>query len=128
MRALRGRLGTMGLTDTARYEIDFRLARNAVLSEFRKGRLGSNDLCDAHPDLLRAARNVGESTGETCPICGRRTRKTPDVLDELVEAVIDTGAAIHHVRAETELSDKLTASSLRFVLPPMPEPAQAGTA
>jgi hypothetical protein len=50
-------------------EIDFRLARNAVLSEFRKGRLGSNDLCDAHPDLLRAARSVGESTGETCPIC-----------------------------------------------------------
>jgi hypothetical protein len=50
------------------------------------------------------------------------------VLDELVEAVIDAGAAIHHVRAETELSDKLAASSLRFVLPPMPEPAQAGTA
>jgi hypothetical protein len=66
--------------------------------------------------------------GETCPICGRPTRQTPDVIDELVEAVIDEGAAIHHVRAETELSDKLAASSLRFVLPPMPEPAQAGTA
>jgi hypothetical protein len=66
--------------------------------------------------------------GATCPICGRRTRKTPDVLNELVEAAIDTGAAIHHVRAETELVDKLAASSLRFVLPPMPEPAQAGTA
>ena len=66
--------------------------------------------------------------GETCPICGRRTRKTPDVLDELVEAVIDAGATIHHVRAETELNDRLVASSLRFALPPMPEPAQAGTA
>jgi hypothetical protein len=42
--------------------------------------------------------------------------------------VIDEGGAIHHVRAETELHEKLAASSLRFVLPPMPEPAQAGTA
>jgi len=50
-------------------EIDFRLARNAVLSEFRKGRLGRNDVCDAHPDLLRAARNVGDPTAEACPIC-----------------------------------------------------------
>jgi len=66
--------------------------------------------------------------GETCPICGRRTRKTPDVLDELVEAVINTGAAIHDVRAETELVDKLAASSLRFALPPMPQPAQPATA
>jgi peptide chain release factor subunit 1 len=76
-------------------------------------------VCESHWFALR---------GETCPICGRRTRKTPDVLDELVEAAIDTGAAIHHVRAETELSDKLLASSLRFVLPPMPEAAQAATA
>jgi hypothetical protein len=66
--------------------------------------------------------------GEACPICGRRTRKTPDVLDELVEAMLDAGAAVHHVRAETELSDKLLAGSLRFALPPMPESAQAGTA
>jgi peptide chain release factor subunit 1 len=76
-------------------------------------------VCESHWFALR---------GETCPVCGRRTRKTPDVLDELVEAAIDTGAAIHHVRAETELSDKLLASSLRFVLPPMPEAAQAATA
>jgi peptide chain release factor subunit 1 len=76
-------------------------------------------VCESHWFALR---------GETCPICGRRTRKTPDVLDELVEAVIDAGAAIHHVRAETELRDKLAAGSLRFVLPPMPESAQAGTA
>jgi peptide chain release factor subunit 1 len=66
--------------------------------------------------------------GEKCPICGGRTRETPDVLDELAEAVIDAGAAVHTVRAETELSDTIAACSLRFVLPPKPEPAQAGTA
>lgn len=50
-------------------EIDFRLARNAVLAEYRRGRLGPNEICDAHPDLVRAARNIGERSHEDCPIC-----------------------------------------------------------
>ena len=49
--------------------MDFRLARNAVVSEFRKGRLTRLDVCDAHPELLRAARNVAEPTSRDCPIC-----------------------------------------------------------
>ena len=50
-------------------EIDYRLARQSVLSEFRKGRIARHDLCDAHPELLRAAREVGEDTAITCPVC-----------------------------------------------------------
>ncbi len=50
-------------------EIDYRLARRQRISAFRKGRLGRNEVCDAHPELVRAARNIGEPTGETCPIC-----------------------------------------------------------
>jgi hypothetical protein len=50
-------------------QINYRLARNAVVSEFHKGRLSRLDICDAHPELLRAARNVGEATTEECPIC-----------------------------------------------------------
>jgi hypothetical protein len=49
--------------------VDFRLARNAVVSEFRKGRLSRLDVCDAHPELLRAARNCGEATAQPCPVC-----------------------------------------------------------
>ncbi|HZT64539.1 MAG TPA: DUF5318 family protein [Acidimicrobiales bacterium] len=49
--------------------VDFRLARNAVISEFRKGRVSKDEICVAHPELLRAARSVGEATGEECPIC-----------------------------------------------------------
>jgi len=49
--------------------IDYRLARNSVISEFRKGRLSRLDVCDAHPELLRAAANVGETSREDCPIC-----------------------------------------------------------
>lgn len=50
-------------------EIDYRLARRHAVDEFRRGRLSRLDLCDAHPELLRAARNCGVATGEDCPIC-----------------------------------------------------------
>jgi hypothetical protein len=50
-------------------EIDYRLARKHVVAEFKRGRLSRLDVCDAHPELLRAARNVGETTAEPCPIC-----------------------------------------------------------
>lgn len=49
--------------------VEYRLARNAVVSEFRKGRLSRLDVCDAHPELLRAARNVGSELVDDCPIC-----------------------------------------------------------
>ncbi len=49
--------------------VDYRLARNAIVSEFRKGRLSRPEVCDAHPELLRAAINVGEESREDCPIC-----------------------------------------------------------
>lgn len=50
-------------------QVDYRLARNAVISEFKKGRLSRVDVCDAHPELARAAREVGTATTEPCPIC-----------------------------------------------------------
>ena len=50
-------------------DVDYRLARNMAVSEFHKGRLSRLDLCDAQPELLRAATNVGEETREDCPIC-----------------------------------------------------------
>lgn len=51
-------------------EIDYRLARQSVLSEFRKGRLARHEVCDAHPELVRAARECGDATSLTCPVCG----------------------------------------------------------
>ena len=49
--------------------IDFRLIRRSVISEYRKGRLARHEVCDAHPELVRAAENVGAPSRETCPIC-----------------------------------------------------------
>ena len=53
-------------------------------------------------------------------MCGARTRETPDIIDELVEAVIDAGGAIEHVEAETALRKHTIAVALRFPLPPLP--------
>lgn len=49
--------------------VDYRLARSAVIREYRRGRLSRGDLCDAHPELLRVARSLGQPTGEPCPVC-----------------------------------------------------------
>jgi hypothetical protein len=55
--------------------------------------------------------------GEQCPVCGDPVRPTPDVIDELGEAVLDEGGSVRTVRAETQLGELLTACSLRFELP-----------
>jgi hypothetical protein len=49
--------------------IDYRLARRALITEYRKGRLARHQVCDAHPELVRAAREVGSATQVECPIC-----------------------------------------------------------
>jgi hypothetical protein len=59
-------------------------------------------------------------SGATCPLCGKVTRSTPDIIDELVQAVIDGSGSVRPVRAPTQLSDFQTAAELRFPLPRRP--------
>ena len=49
--------------------VDYRLARNHIVNEFRRGRLSRNDVCDAHPELIRAAKSIGVPKLDVCPIC-----------------------------------------------------------
>ena len=51
--------------------IDYTLAKRALLRDARLGVLGLSDICDAHPELLRAARHVGEPTNNDCPVCSK---------------------------------------------------------
>jgi hypothetical protein len=53
-----------------RRHTDYALARRAVLRDLRRGVVTRLDVCDAHPELLRAARNVGEPAPHDCPVCG----------------------------------------------------------
>lgn len=49
--------------------VDYSLARKATLRALTGGRISRMDVCDAHPDLLRAARFCGEKTSDACPVC-----------------------------------------------------------
>jgi len=53
--------------------VDYTLAKRARLRELRSGRATRRDLCDAHPELLRAARYAGEATTTDCPVCAEAT-------------------------------------------------------
>lgn len=49
--------------------VDYRLARRAALASVRSGSLDTADICDAHPELMRAAKNIGERCDPPCPVC-----------------------------------------------------------
>ena len=51
--------------------VDYTLAKRALLRDFRRGLLSRFDICDAHPELLRAARHVGRTSSRSCPVCDR---------------------------------------------------------
>lgn len=72
-------------TSPAGGRVEYLLARKAVVREYKKGRLSRLDVCDAHPELLRAAANLGKPTGEECPIC---------VENDLVEVTFVFGSRL----------------------------------
>jgi hypothetical protein len=49
--------------------VDYTLAKRALLGDFRRGGLSRREICDAHPELLRAARSLGVVPDRTCPVC-----------------------------------------------------------
>jgi Family of unknown function (DUF5318) len=58
-----------GMSAGAGAVIDYRLTRQSVVQQYRKGRLSRLDVCDAHPELRRAALMASQPTNEPCPIC-----------------------------------------------------------
>lgn len=48
---------------------DYRMAKRALVRQVSHGTVRVQDVCDAHPELLRAARNIGTETDRECPIC-----------------------------------------------------------
>jgi hypothetical protein len=57
--------------EAPRAVVDYGLARRAALTALRGvGPTTREDVCDAHPYLVRAARHHGEPTGRECPVCG----------------------------------------------------------
>jgi hypothetical protein len=48
------------------------MARRALLSEYRKGRLARHQVCDAPQELLRNAEALGTPTSVPCPVCAEQ--------------------------------------------------------
>jgi hypothetical protein len=49
--------------------VDYTLAKRALLRDFRRGVLSRFEICDAHPELMRAARYLGAPATRPCPVC-----------------------------------------------------------
>jgi hypothetical protein len=49
--------------------VDYALQRRALLADVYAGRVGTFEVCDAHPYLQRAAKYHGEASEATCPVC-----------------------------------------------------------
>ena len=57
----------MGIVRKGR--IDYRMQRRALLRDVAEGRRTREDVCDAHPDLLRAGVHIGTPVADDCPVC-----------------------------------------------------------
>ncbi|MFG1927545.1 DUF5318 family protein [Cryptosporangium sp. NPDC048952] len=56
---------------TQRQVVDYTLKRRALIRDVRAGRVGTMDVCDASPYLIRASKFFGDATETPCPICRR---------------------------------------------------------
>lgn len=61
---------------------DYRMAKRALVRQVSQGTVPMTDVCDAHPELLRAARNIGTPSDRRCPICELADRRAEVPTDE----------------------------------------------
>jgi hypothetical protein len=73
-------------------QVDYTLAKRALLRDFRRGLLTRLEICDAHPELLRAARYLGAIARRPCPVC-----KQPEL--RLLAYVYADGLRVNNGRA-----------------------------
>ena len=86
--------------------VDFRLARRGLVDEYRKGRIARHEVCDAHPELKRAAANASRETREDCPIC------------EVAKLVLVTYAFGPHLPAHGKIvADRTDMNKVRRLVP-----------
>jgi hypothetical protein len=88
-----------------RHVVDYALARRRTLQAVRNDALLLPDVCDAHPDLLRAARYHGEQTERTCPLCQR---------SQLVHVTYTFGDDLGYLTGRLRSSAELPQLALEF--------------
>ena len=81
------------------------MQRRALLAEVYSGRVGTTEVCDANPYLLRAAKFHGSPSDVTCPVC----RKEPLTLVSWVY-----GDELKHISGSARTTEELTRMSTMF--------------
>ena len=64
-----------GATTARGAVVEYGLVRHALLAALARGAISPDDVCDAHPELVRAATFLGRRSGELCPVCEGRELK-----------------------------------------------------
>ncbi len=78
--------------------MDYALQRRALLAGVHSGRVGTHDVCDAGPYLLRAAEFHGRPGDQDCPVCRR---------EELTLVSWVYGDELKHVAGSAKTPDEL---------------------
>lgn len=85
--------------------VDYTLSKRLLLDGFRRGSLDRLDICDAHPELVRVARNIGTQIKRPCPVCSADSlRQVRYVYGSQLKHL--SGRAVYPQGWELELSDK----------------------
>lgn len=64
-----GRAGSVPPASRSVGAVDYRMVRMSVINQYKAGRLNRTEVCDAHPELRRAADHLARTSTEICPIC-----------------------------------------------------------
>lgn len=83
--------------------VDYTIAKRSILEGFKRGSLDREGICDAHPELIRAARNIGLPIRRPCPVCSGNSLKQVRYVygDQLKDL---SGRAVYPQGWELELS------------------------
>jgi hypothetical protein len=92
---------------TQRQVVDYALQRRALLREVYSGRVGTSEVCDASPYLVRAAKFHGERTAVDCPICRREQLWHVNYIygDELKQSAGQARPAVELARLAMDYSE-----------------------
>jgi hypothetical protein len=88
-----------------RQVVDYALQRRALLAEVYSGRVGTMEVCDANPYLLRAAKFHGKPAQVTCPVCRK---------EQLTLVTWVYGDELKHISGSARTDEELTRLSTMF--------------
>lgn len=85
--------------------VDYTMAKRSIVEGYKRGALDRHDICDAHPELVRAGRNIGAKVRRPCPVCRAESlRQVRYVFGDQLKHL--SGRPVYPDDWDTELSGK----------------------